>query len=108
MVDPLALITVAVCAATTVRIISFRRGKSPYRFHTALCAWLLAGCIGSLGLSVHLGMQQPSPFILGIVCIVAFVIFRAKGNVASLLRVHWHSEWDGRERRRSSRIPNHY
>ncbi len=101
MTDLWTLIAAALCAAICWRIVSYRREQdSAYRPTAALCAWLLAVGTGCFALSVCLGTSGPvSPFLLIILVVLAVLVFRARGNVALVVRLDWSAKWDGEERR---------
>ncbi len=96
-------LTVAACVAILVRLMVFRRDGARYRPGIACIAWLLAVCVGGYALTLLFGLDRPSPFVLGILLVLGALVFRARGNVASVLRVHWVLGWNGIERRRSTR-----
>lgn len=96
-------LTIAACVAILVRLMVFRRDGARYRPGIAFIAWLLAVCVGGYALAILFGLNQPSPFVLGILLVLGALVFRARGNVASVLRVHWVLGWNGVERRRSTR-----
>lgn len=96
-------LTVVACVAILVRLMVFRRDGARYRPGIAVIAWLLAVCVGGYALAILFGLDQSSPFVLGILLIMATQIFRARGNIASVLRVHWTLGWNGTERRRTTR-----
>ncbi|MFY1054661.1 phage holin family protein [Ectopseudomonas khazarica] len=95
--------TVLACLAILLRLMVFRRDGARYRPGIAVVAWLLSVCVGGYALAILFGLDRPSPFVLGILLILAALIFRARGNVASVLRVHWVLGWNGIERRRTTR-----
>lgn len=95
----LSLLTVSSCMAILLRVLVFRRDGARYRPGIAIVAWLLTVCVGGYALAIILGQERPSVFVLGILLVLAAMVFRARGNVASVLRVHWGLGWDGRDRR---------
>ena len=46
MVDPLSTLTVLVCSAICMRLITYRRAGARFRPGVSLCAYLLALCTG--------------------------------------------------------------
>lgn len=101
MVDPVSLLTVVVCFATCFRIVAFRRGSASYKLFPSLLAWVLAAGHGGQALAELMGLYRiGSPFVLVILLVVCALVFRARGNVASIIRLDWSPAWDGSERRR--------
>lgn len=101
------LAAAAVCGAMCMRIVTWRRGDAQYKLKESLCAWIMAASAGCYSLSVVLSLlaarpvQLVSPWILVILVIVAIQVFRARGNVARVLRLDW--GWSGVDRRRVPR-----
>lgn len=101
MADPVQLLTALVCAAICLRLVAFRRAGARYRFWNSLLAWVLAACAGCQALSSILGLYPVrSPFVLVTLLVLCVLVFRARGNVASIFRTDWSANWDGRDRRR--------
>lgn len=100
MADPIALLTALVCAAICARLVAFRRDGARYRFGVSLLAYLLAASSGCQALAVLLGVYlEHSPFVLMILLVLCALVYRARGNVANILRLEWERVWDGKERR---------
>lgn len=90
MDDPLATVTLFVCSAICLRLITYRRRGSRFRPGVSLCAYLTALCTGSQALSILIDDYpggQLSPWMLGLLLILLVLIFRARGNLAGLLRL---------------------
>jgi MFS family permease len=93
------------CGAISARIVTYRRGDAQYKLRVSLCAWVLAAATGCYSLSVVLGaaVGQPvdsvSPWLVVVLLVLLGLVFKARGNVASILRLDWTSPWSGAERR---------
>ena len=102
MADPVQLLTALVCMAICLRLVTFRRAGARYRFWNSMLAWVLAACAGCQALSSFLGLYPVrSPFVLITLVVLCVLVFRARGNVASIFRMEWSGQWDGRDRRRA-------
>lgn len=103
--DMWTALAVVACGAISARIVAYRRGDAQYKLRASLCAWVLAAATGCYSLSVVLGAAagQPvdsvSPWLVVVLLVLMGLVFRARGNVASILRLDWSSEWSGVERR---------
>tara|TARA_R110000751_G_scaffold78736_1_gene158857 strand:- start:187 stop:501 length:315 start_codon:yes stop_codon:yes gene_type:complete len=92
MPDIWTLIASGVCGGICGRVASYQRCGSRYRFGVSLCAWLLAVGSGGYSLSVLLGVllgltiYATSPFILLLLFSLLVLVWRARGNVAAVLR----------------------
>lgn len=92
MPDVWTLVASAVCGAICCRVASYRREGSRYRLGVSLCAWLLAVGSGGYTLSVLMGVllgmpvYATSPFILIMLVSLLFLVCRARGNVAAVMR----------------------
>lgn len=101
------LAAAAVCGAMCTRIVTWRPRGEVYKFKESLCAWIMAAAAGCYSLSVLLSVlagrpvQMVSPYLLVILLIVTVQVFRARGNVARVLRLDW--GWSGVERRKVPR-----
>lgn len=90
MVDPLSTLTVLVCSAICMRLITYRRAGAfpPRRF---LCAYLLALCTGCQALGIVAGLYRAehlSPWMLGVLLVLLVLLLQARGNLARVLRLH--------------------
>lgn len=91
------LIAFTLCAGICWRVLSYKRGNSRYRPMVSVAAYLLAMGAGCYALSIALGAdRQVSPFVLVVLALLAAMVWRADGNVARVLRVHWPDELGGR------------
>jgi len=100
MADPIAVMSALICVAICVRLVTFRRAGARYRLWVSLLAYLLAASTGCQALASFLGMYQVhSPFILAVLAVLCVLVFRAQGNVASIVRLQWPERWDGVNRR---------
>lgn len=105
MVDPWTLLAAVICGAICVRIVSYRRAGARYRVAVSLLAYVLAAATGCYSLSITLTAlygkhaAPVSPFLLVILLVVLVLVYRARGNVATVMRLDWSEVWDGRDRR---------
>lgn len=93
MVDPWTLAAAAICGAICLRIAFYRRQGARYRAGVSWCAYVLAAATGCEWLSVMLAvlMAKPatavSPFLLIVLVVLLVLVYRARGNVARILRM---------------------
>lgn len=88
------LLSAAVSAAICVRIMLYRRGQATYRPLVSLIAYLMAMATGCYSLTIVLHElagppMQASPFAFVVLSILALMVFKARGNVSRVIRVHW-------------------
>ncbi|WP_370599568.1 phage holin family protein [Pseudomonas nitroreducens] len=106
MVDPWALVAALICSAICVRIASYRRRGARYRAGVSLLAYLLSVGSGCYSLTFFLDVLRGhphyslSPWLLIILAVLAVLVFKARGNVARIVRIDWSEHWDGVDRRR--------
>ncbi len=84
------MLTLIACVAICVRLLSYRRGPdTTHRIGVGLCAWLLIVCTGGQAIHILLvgAAAQVSPWQLGVLAVLAVLTYRARGNVARILRV---------------------
>ncbi len=88
MVDVLSAL---ICAGICWRIVLYRREGARYRLHMSVLAYLIA--MGSGGYAMSIALHGPSgithPFVALILAVLGVMVFRARGNVANVFRVHW-------------------
>ena len=90
MPDVLSLLTLATSSAVCGRLLTYRRlPGARVRRGVGLCAWLLIVCTGGQALQILLAgaTSHPSVLQLGILLVLAVLSFRARGNVARILKV---------------------
>ncbi len=90
MPEFLSLLTLAASGATCGRLLTYRRTPGTrFRWGVGLCAWILIVCTGGQALQILVqgAQSHPSPLQLGILLVLAFLSFRARGNVARILKV---------------------
>lgn len=88
------LLSAVVSAAICARIMLYRRGQAQYRPVVSVVAYLMAMASGCYSLTIVLHEMvgrpmQASPFALVVLCILALMVFKARGNVSRVIRVHW-------------------
>ena len=91
MVDPLYTLTVLVCSAICMRLITYRRAGARFRPGVSLCAYLLALCTGCQALGIVAGLYRAehlSPWMLGVLLVLLVLLLQARGNLARVLRLH--------------------
>lgn len=93
MVDPWTFVAGALCGAICLRIAAYRRQGARYRAGVSWMAYLLAvgtGC-ESLSITLSVMLAKPvtavSPFILAVLFVLLVLVYRARGNVARILRM---------------------
>jgi len=93
MVDPWTLMAGTLCGAICYRIANYRREGARYRAGVSCLAYLLAVGTGCESLMITLSMmfakpaQPVSPFLLMVLAVLAVLVYRARGNVARILRM---------------------
>ena len=93
MVDPWTLIAGGLCGAICIRIAIYRREGARYRAGVSWLAYALAAATGCEWLSILLAalFAKPtpavSPFLLIVLLVLAVLVYRARGNVARILRM---------------------
>lgn len=94
--DYWTLAAAVICAAISARIVAWcPQPGQQYKFGHSLLAWLMAAASGGYSLSVGLSVlylravAPVSPMLVFILLVVMAQVYRARGNVASFLRVHW-------------------
>ncbi|BCD88045.1 hypothetical protein PSm6_44520 [Pseudomonas solani] len=108
--DPWAATAAVTCGAFCLRIVFWRPEGHQYKLVPSLMAWVLAFLSGGYGLSVLLhslyGMpvDPVSPLLVGLLVVLTVQLYRARGNVAALLRVEWERPWSGIERRKGQTL----
>ncbi|MBH9377740.1 phage holin family protein [Pseudomonas aeruginosa] len=91
MVDPLSTLTVLVCSAICMRLITYRRAGARFRPGVSLCAYLLALCTGCQALGIVAGLYRAehlSPWMRGVLLVLLVLLLQARGNLARVLRLH--------------------
>ena len=86
----IAALTFGTCVAICARLLTYRRGPdTTHRIGVGLCAWLLIVCTGGQAIHIVLGgaAAHASPWQLGVLAVLAVLTYRARGNVARILRV---------------------
>jgi len=90
MHNAVTVLTLIACAAICVRLLTYQRGPdTTHRIGVGLCAWLLIVCTGGQALHIALigAAAHTSPWQLGVLAVLAVLTYRARGNVARILRV---------------------
>ncbi|KAF1719809.1 phage holin family protein [Pseudoxanthomonas wuyuanensis] len=90
MPDLVTFLTFAACSAICGRLMTYRRAPGTrYRIGVSVCAWGLVACTGGQALQILLigARSHPSGWQLGVLLVLAVLSFRARGNVARILKV---------------------
>ncbi|TRO14353.1 phage holin family protein [Ectopseudomonas mendocina] len=94
--DYWTLAAAAICAAISARIVAWRpQPGQQYKLGQSLLAWFMAASTGGYALQVGLSpfffrpAPETSPMLVAILLVVMAQVYRARGNVAAFLRVHW-------------------
>lgn len=94
MVDPWTLIAGALCGAICIRIAIYRREGARHRPGVSWLAYALAVGTGCEWLSIIMAVlfAKPtpavSPFLLIVLLVLAVLVYRARGNVARIVRMN--------------------
>ena len=72
--------------ATCAQLLCYRRGVANYRLQVSVVAWLLIVFTGTRALEILLGHGHISIGDSGLAFTLALLVYRAQGNVATLLR----------------------
>lgn len=107
-VDLWTVAAAVICAGICLRVLTWRSTENQRTdLLAAFVAWLLAFATGGFGLLVALAplrgqsVAAVSPLLVVVLGIVLVQLLRARGNVASFLRVNWSTgPWRGPERRK--------
>ncbi|WP_374419481.1 phage holin family protein [Chromobacterium sp.] len=87
LTEVLTLLNGAMCGATCLRLLSYRRQGARYKRWASLLAYLMIVASGSVAIRIALGQYRAIDFsecLLNIVLCLA--VFSARGNVCDLLR----------------------
>lgn len=90
MPDVITLCTLVACTAICGRLLTYRRlPGTRHRAGIGLCAWLLIASTGGQALQIMVtGAHAASnPWQLGVLSVLVALSFRARGNVAHMLKV---------------------
>lgn len=109
-VDLWTVAAAVICAAICLRVLTWRSTENQRTdLWAAFVAWLLAFSTGGFALLVGMAplhgelVPAVSPPLVVVLGIVLIQLLRARGNVASFLRVDWSTgPWRGRDRRKAS------
>lgn len=82
-----ALLFVLANLATVARLVCYRRCGSRYRPGMAWVAYALVVCTGGQVLDVLTRQAVITPWQAGVAVVVALLVWRARGNVAAIVRV---------------------
>jgi len=86
----LVVATLVSSLAICVLLTTYRPGPDArHRIGVSCCAWLLIACTGGLAINVALfgAAAHVSVWQLGLLLVLLLVTYRARGNVARILRV---------------------
>jgi len=78
-----ALMSYVICC---IQLLCYQRGMANYRFHVSFMAWLLIVFTGTSALEILLGTAHSSFGETGIALTLCVLVYRAQGNVASIIR----------------------
>lgn len=84
----ITLATIALVAqlAAVLLLLTYRRNGARHRQHVSWLAWLLVVVLGGSSIELALHAKRVGIFEAGEAVLLALFIFRARGNVARLLR----------------------
>lgn len=86
MTNFLTIITVVSYSAACLRLLAYRRGLGNYRLKISIVAWCLILFTGTSALELLLHPRPTSIGTTGIAVTLCILIWRARGNVASITR----------------------
>lgn len=86
MTNLLSVITMVSYAATCLRLLAYRRGHGNYRLNVSMAAWCLILFTGTSALELILHPHPTSIGTAGIAVTLFILVWRARGNVASITR----------------------
>jgi hypothetical protein len=73
-------------ASTCIRLLCYRRGRANYRIHISLVAWVLIVATGTRALEILFSHDQVSFGQAAIAISLCYLVHRAQGNVANIIR----------------------
>jgi hypothetical protein len=82
----LAMIAVLANISTAARLLCYRRGCSRYRPGVSAMAYVLIVCAGGQAIDTLVNAAPVTPWGAGFAAVIAVLVWRAKGNVASIVR----------------------
>lgn len=71
---------------TAGRLICYRRGCARYRFGVSLLAYMLIVCAGGQAIDTVVNAVHVTPWDAGFSAVIAVLVWRARGNVAAIVR----------------------
>lgn len=84
--DTISLIVALANVLTAGRLIFYRRKCSRYRFGMAVLAYLLIVCSGGRAIDIVVNFAPVTVWEAGLATIVSMLVWRARGNVANIMR----------------------
>lgn len=87
LVSTFTLIAVLANLATAGRLICYRRGCARYRLGISLLAYILIVCSGGQALDALFNHNPVTAWEAGFAAVIAVLVWRARGNVACIVRV---------------------
>ncbi|HWX02508.1 phage holin family protein [Collimonas sp.] len=86
MTKALTLLALLSYASTCVRLLCYRRGLANHRLHISLVAWFLIVATGTSALEILLDHGRASFGEAGVALTLCYLVYRAQGNVANIIR----------------------
>lgn len=87
LVSTFTLIAVLANVATAGRLICYRRGCARFRRGVSLLAYIMIVCSGGQALDALFNHNPATPWEAGFAAVIAVLVWRARGNVACIVRV---------------------
>lgn len=81
-----SLIVAVLYAATAIRLFIYRRDGTRYRIEMGMCAYLLFFGCAYQAIQILIYHSPTGFFDMPLAIAVAFLVFRARGNVARLIK----------------------
>lgn len=82
----IALIAVLANILTAGRLICYRRGCSRFRPGVSVLAYVLIVCSGGQAIDTLVNSAYVTPWEAGFAAVIAVLVWRARGNVAAIMR----------------------
>ncbi|NYT68824.1 phage holin family protein [Pusillimonas noertemannii] len=89
----IALIAITANVLTLIRLISYRRGGSRYKFGASLLAYLLLVASGVYLLALAFNLTSTSIWAALVSLVVSALVWRARGNCAAIVRKCTHEHY---------------
>jgi hypothetical protein len=86
MTNTLTMLALFSYASSCLRLLCYRRGLANHRLHISVVAWFLIVATGTSALEILLDHGRASFGEAGIALTLCYLVHRAQGNVANIIR----------------------